>query len=56
MRDFGDLLSKLQILCQTLSVEPKILLSGGPASATKTQISIMLKNINDYTSKIVKAI
>jgi hypothetical protein len=56
IRDFGDLLKKLQTLCQTLSVEPKILLSGGPASATKTQISIMLNNINDYTSKIVKAI
>jgi hypothetical protein len=56
IRDFSELLNKIQILTQTLAVEPKLLVSGGPANATNTQISIMLDNINNYTSKIVKAI
>ena len=56
MSDFSDLLKKLQILCTTLSTEPKLYLSGGPANSTKSQISLMLNNLNDYTSKIVKAI
>tara|TARA_R110001583_G_scaffold17220_2_gene69888 strand:- start:1649 stop:2917 length:1269 start_codon:yes stop_codon:yes gene_type:complete len=56
MDDFKDLLNKLQILCQTLSVEPKLYLSGGTAGSAKTQISLMLNNLKDYTSKIVKAV
>lgn len=56
MDDFKELLKKLQFLCQTLSAEPKLFLSTGTAGSTKTQISIMLNNIKDYTSEIVKAI
>ena len=56
MSDFSDLLKKLQTLCTTLSTEPKLYLSGGPAGSAKTQISLMLNNLKDYTSKIVKAI
>jgi hypothetical protein len=56
IRDFGDLLTKLQVLCQTLSIEPYLALSSGPAGSAKTQLTMMLNNINDYTSKIVKTI
>jgi len=56
MDDFKELLKKLQFLCQTLSGEPKLYLSTGTAGSTKTQISKMLNNLNDYTSEIVKAI
>jgi len=56
MDDFQDLLRKLQSLCQTLSAEPKLYLSTGTAGSAKTQISSMLNNLNDYTSKIVKTI
>ena len=56
MKDFASLLGKLQMLCQTLSAEPKLYLSGTTASSTKTQISQMLNNINNYTSKIVKTL
>jgi len=56
MDDFKDLLNKLQNLCQTLSIEPKLYLSGGTAGSAKTQISLMLNNIKDYTSKIVKSV
>ena len=54
--DLADLLRKLQTLGQTLSTEPKIFVSGGPASSVKTQASKMLDNINNYKSKIVKSI
>ena len=54
--DLADLLRKLQTLGQTLSTEPKIYVSGGPASSVKTQASKMLDNINNYKSKIVKSI
>ena len=56
MKDFSSLLGKLQILCQTLSAEPYLAVSGPAASSTKTQISQMLNNIKDYTSKIVKTL
>lgn len=56
MKDFSSLLGKLQILCQTLSAEPYLAVSGPAASSTKTQISKMLNNIKDYTSKIVKTL
>ena len=56
MKDFANLLGKLQILCQTLSTEPYLAVSGPSASSTKTQISQMLNNIKDYTSKIVKTL
>jgi len=54
--DFSDLLSKLQLLCQTLSVEPQLALSGGPAGSAQTQLTLMLGNIKNYTSKVVKTI
>lgn len=54
--DFENLLKKLQAMCQTLSIEPKLFLSTGTAGSTKTQISLMLNSINSYKSKIVKAI
>ena len=54
--DLTDLLKKLQTLGQTLSTEPKIYISGGPASSLKTQASKMLNNIKNYKSKIVKSI
>ena len=54
--DLADLLKKLQTLGQTLSTEPKIYVSGGPASSLKTQASKMLNNIKNYKSKIVKSI
>ena len=54
--DFENLLTKLQAMCQTLSVEPKLFLSTGTAGSAKTQISLMLNSINNYKSKIVKAI
>ena len=54
--DLADLLRKLQTLGQTLSTEPWIYVSGGPASSVKTQASKMLDNINSYKSKIVKSI
>ena len=54
--DLTDLLKKLQTLGQTLSTEPKIYISGGPASSLKTQDSKMLNNIKNYKSKIVKSI
>ena len=56
MTDFRNLLTKLQALCQTLSIEPKLFLSGGPASSLKSQTTSMLNSINDYKSKIVKTI
>ena len=56
IRDFHCLLTTLQSLCQSLSVEPKLLLSSGNAAAANTQISTMLNNLETYTSKIVKTI
>mgnify|MGYP003667934417 FL=1 len=43
-------------MTQTLSIEPKLFLSGGTAGSAKTQISFMLNGIKNYKSKIVKAI
>ena len=54
--DFEKLLIKLQAMTQTLSIEPKLYLSGGTAGSAKTQISFMLNGIKNYKSKIVKAI
>ena len=45
--ELSDVLKKLQTMCQTLSAEPKLYLSGGTAGSAKTQISIMLNNINE---------
>lgn len=56
MDDFKDLLLKIQSLCTTLSGEPMLYLSGALASSTSTQISLMLNNLKDYTSKIVKTV
>lgn len=54
--DLQKLLEKLETLCQTLSTEPKLFLSGGPAGSLKNQAISMLNNINSYKSKIVKTI
>ena len=54
--ELSDVLKKLQTMCQTLSAEPKLYLSGGTAGSAKTQISIMLNNINDLKSDIVKVV
>ena len=54
--DFEKLLRKLQAMTQTLSIEPKLYLSGGTAGSAKTQISFMLNDIKSYKSKIVKTI
>ena len=56
LEDFEKLLIKLQAMTQTLSIEPKLFLSGGTAGSAKTQISFMLNSIKNYKSKIVKAI
>ena len=56
IKDFSDLIKKLQTLCSTLSKEPKIYISGPAATSTQNQISQMLNNINNYTSKIVKTV
>ena len=56
MKDFSDLIKKLQTLCSTLSKEPKIYISGPAATSAQNQISQMLNNINNYTSKIVKTL
>jgi len=56
MKDFSDLIKKLQTLCSTLSKEPKIFISGPAATSAQNQISQMLNNINNYTSKIVKTL
>ena len=54
--EFSDVLKKLQNLCQTLSAEPKLYLSGGSAGSAKTQISLLLNNINEFKSDIVKTV
>ena len=54
--DFEKLLIKLQAMTQTLSIEPKLYLSGGTAGSAKTQISFMLNDIKSYKSKIVKTV
>ena len=54
--DFEKLLIKLQAMTQTLSIEPKLYLSGGTAGSAKTQISFMLNGIKSYKSKIVKTV
>ena len=56
MEDFQDLLKKLRNLCQLLTGEPKLYLSGGAAGSAKTTMDLMLDNIDSYTSKIVKSI
>jgi len=56
MEDFQDLLKKLRNLCQLLTGEPKLYISGGAAGSAKTTINLMLDNIDSYTSKIVKSI
>ena len=56
LEDFNNLLKKLQALCQSLSIEPKLFLSNGTASSVKSQTSLMLNNIKNYKSKIVKSI
>ena len=40
----------------SLSAEPLLFLSSGTAASVKTQISLMLINLKNYKSKIVKAI
>ena len=54
--DFEDLLKKLQTLAQNLSTEPKLTTSPPAAGSLKTKVSEMLDSINNYKSKIVKAI
>ena len=56
IKDFKVLLKKLQILCTNLQAEPKIYLSGGAAGAVKSQTTLMLNNIKNYMSKVVKSI
>ncbi len=56
IKDFKILLNKFQILCTTLESEPNLTLSSTAASSVKSQVSNMLDNINNYTSKIVKSI
>lgn len=56
IEDFQDLLKKLRNLCQLLTGEPKLYISGGAASSVKTTINLMLDNLDSYTSKIVKSI
>jgi len=56
MKDFSNLIKKLQTLCSTLSKEPQLFISGPAATSAQNQISQMLNNINDYTSKIVKTL
>jgi hypothetical protein len=54
--DFQNLLNKLNLLMTSLSAEPLLFLSSGTAASVKTQISLMLINLKNYKSKIVKAI
>jgi hypothetical protein len=56
MDDFENLLKKLRNLCNLLTGEPKLYLSGGAAGSAKTQMNLMLNNIDNYTSKVVKSI
>lgn len=56
INDFSNLIIKLQALCTSLSTEPKLYVSGPAATSTQNQISQMLNNINNYTSKIVKTL
>jgi hypothetical protein len=56
IEDFQDLLKKLRNLCQLLTGEPKLYISGGAAGSVKTTINLMLDNLDSYTSKIVKSI
>jgi len=56
IKDFKILLNKFQILCQTLEAEPFLTLSSTAASTVKSQVNIMLTDINNYTSKVVKSI
>jgi hypothetical protein len=56
INDFSNLIIKLQALCTSLSTEPQLYVSGPAATSTQNQISQMLNNINNYTSKIVKTL
>ena len=56
IEDFQDLLKKLRNLCQLLTGEPKLYISGGAAGSVTTTINLMLDNLDSYTSKIVKSI
>lgn len=54
INDFKSLLSSLETLCSTLSTEPNLYLTAPSANAAKFQVNQMMKNLNSYTSKIVK--
>lgn len=56
INDFENLLSKIKILCETLSVEPQLSLTQGIAKSVSDQTDSMLKRINSYTSKLVKTV
>ena len=56
IEDYQDLLKKIRNLCQLLTGEPKLYISGGAAGSVTTTINLMLDNLDSYTSKIVKSI
>ena len=54
--EFENLMKKLRALCEALSNEPKLFLSGPLANSTKSTLIKMIDNIDTYKSKITKTI
>ncbi len=54
--ELKDLLKKIQSLSQKLSTEPKLFVSPPAAGSLATQAGLMLNNIENFKSKIVKAV
>ena len=56
LSEFKDLIERLENLCEALSTEPKLFISGPAANSVKVTIMKMLNNFDNYKSKISKTI
>ena len=54
--EFENLMKKMRALCEALSNEPKLFLSGPLANSTKSTLIKMIDNVDNYKSKITKTI
>ena len=56
MDDFGNLLKRLQLLCNALGSEPYLTISTPPANSVQSQVEDMIDSLKNYTSKVSKTV
>ena len=56
MDDFGNLLKRLQLLCNALGSEPYLTISTPLANSVQSQVEDMIDSLKNYTSKVSKTV